>query len=182
MKEQVQQGVFMILCLRGLRAEMDRDRGKAVKQQLEAAQLSRRIQQVLCARQRRPIVEVEFPIVAGAQLEDVRGGADKLVEELRLVLGIAKRFQVRQHVGLKDVGVGERVMTLVVMTLAWEGEGEDPYWCWADATAANGDGDGYECCAGRGGGTGGRGRALEAHPTRHRDSSRALRPPQPRPG
>lgn len=95
-QEQMQQDVFMILCLRASRDEVDRQRVKAIKQELESSDLCRRVKQALSTRQRRPIVPLTFPIVAGAQLGDVQGGVGKLVEVLRAVLGLDKRSQVSQ--------------------------------------------------------------------------------------
>lgn len=92
----MQQHVFMILCLRASRDEVDRQRVKAIKQELESSDLCHRVKQALSTRQRRPIVPLTFPIVAGAQLGDVQGGVGKLVEVLRAVLGLDKRSQVSQ--------------------------------------------------------------------------------------
>ena len=93
-QREVQQGVFMILCLRGRREELGRQRVKAIQQELEAGPLGRRVLEALRERRRRPFVDLEFPLVAGAQADDVAGGVAKLVEGLRAVLGLAGDAQV----------------------------------------------------------------------------------------
>ena len=84
----------MILCLRGRRDELRPERVKAIKQELESGGLDRDIGRALGARQRRPIVDVQFPVVAGAHVDAVEEGAGKLVEGLRAVLGVDRRAKV----------------------------------------------------------------------------------------
>lgn len=90
----MQPGVFVIVCLRGRREDMGLQWQQSVKQELESMMASRSVRAVLQQRRRAPLLHLEFPVVTGAQADDVAGALDKLVEALRTMLGVDPATEV----------------------------------------------------------------------------------------
>lgn len=113
MQRELQQGVFVILCLRCAPDAMTAAEQQAILKSLHAPAVAAKVAAIFKERQRRPL-PVEFPIVGGADLADRSKLMEQVFDRLRDIVGTSDPFQVSPQTAASAKSGGcNRLLTLV---------------------------------------------------------------------
>lgn len=92
-QRELQQGAFMVLCLRCHLDGLSPAQQQLVADKLQAKTVADKMHALLQARQRRPFPS-EFPIVGGSDVQDVETLLQEMCGRLEEIMGCSAGFQV----------------------------------------------------------------------------------------
>lgn len=92
-QRELQQSVFMVLCLRCHPDGLSPAQQQLVADKLQAKTVVDKMHALLKARQRRPLPS-EFPIVGGSDVQDVETLMQQMCGRLEEIMGCSAGFQV----------------------------------------------------------------------------------------